>query len=222
MAKEIPYFKFYISDWSNGDITLESFELQGVFINVCAYYWSKDCSLSLDNVKKKFRNVSSSIDELIKCSCIKNIGGNISISFLNEQMDSKEVQKAINRNNGSKGGRPPKEETENKPNRLILDNQNITNIKKRKEDKIVNVEFSVFWNLYNKKVGDKIRCEKKWNKLKDTDREKIIDMIPFWKSQFSNIQFQPFPETFLNQKRWEDVIENNSEDDIDMNTYQLN
>lgn len=137
MAKEIPYFKFYIGDWSNGDITLESFELQGVFINVCAYYWSKDCSVSLENVKKKFRSVSDSIDDLIKCNCIKKVGENISISFLNEQMESKEVQKAINRNNGSKGGRPPKEKTEEKPNRLFLQNPNITNIKKSKEEKSI-------------------------------------------------------------------------------------
>lgn len=135
MAKEIPYFKFYIGDWSNGDITLESFELQGIFINVCAYYWSKDCDVSVENVKKKFRMVSDCIDELIACSCIKVIGDNISISFLNEQYESREVQKAINRNNGSLGGRPRKEKTEEKPNGLFLENQNITNKEKRKEKK---------------------------------------------------------------------------------------
>jgi len=136
MAKEIPYFKFYIGDWSNGDITLETFELQGIFINICAYYWSKDCDVTLDNVKKKFRSVADGIDELINCNCIKIIGNNISISFLNEQMQSKEVQKAINRNNGSLGGRPRKEITEEKPNGLFLQNPNITNIKKSKEEKI--------------------------------------------------------------------------------------
>lgn len=135
MAKEIPYFKFYIGDWSNGDITLESFELQGVFINICAYYWSKDCSVTIDNVKKKFRQVSSHVDELITCNCLKIVGDNISISFLNEQFDSKEIQKAINRNNGSLGGRPPKEKTEEKPNGLFFENRNITNIKKSIEDK---------------------------------------------------------------------------------------
>lgn len=135
MAKEIPYFKFYIGDWSNGDITLESFELQGIFINVCAYYWSKDCDVSVENVKKKFRMVSDGIDELIACSCIKVIGDNISISFLNEQYESREVQKAINRNNGSLGGRPRKEKTEEKPNGLFFENQNITNKEKRREEK---------------------------------------------------------------------------------------
>ena len=47
MAKDLPYFKFFCSEWNDGDITLESYKIQGLFINVCSYYWSNECDLSL-------------------------------------------------------------------------------------------------------------------------------------------------------------------------------
>lgn len=154
MAKELPYFKFYIGDWNNGDITLETYEIQGLFVNICAYYWSKDCDLSMVNLHKKFRNDKAGITQLIESDIIKVDQENVSISFLNEQFESKEVQKITNRINGLKGGRPKKEETEEKPNGLIFanrnesesitetkanDNPNITNIKESKVKKSIAV-----------------------------------------------------------------------------------
>lgn len=109
MAKELPYFKFYIGEWLNGDITIEDYECQGVFINVCAYYWQKDAELTLTVLMKRFRNYEAQINQLIESKLIKVIGENISISFLNEQMESKEIQKITNQKNGAKGGRPKKE-----------------------------------------------------------------------------------------------------------------
>jgi hypothetical protein len=149
MAKELPYFKFYTSEWTNGDITLEDYNLQGFFVNVCAYYWSKDCDLSLVNLQKKFRNDNNLIEYLIANKLIKVAGDNVVISFLNEQFESKEVQKISNRINGIKGGRPKKEETENKPNGLFFANPNETqtitqtkpkhNQYKVKESKVDNI-----------------------------------------------------------------------------------
>ena len=45
MAKDLPYFKFFCSEWNDGDITLEDFKTQGLFINICSYYWSNECEL---------------------------------------------------------------------------------------------------------------------------------------------------------------------------------
>lgn len=70
----------------------------------------------------------------------------------------------------------------------------------------INIDFNSFWDLYDKKVGAKNKCEKKWNKLKPEIQKTIIDILPSWKSQFNDKQFQPFPETFLNQERWNDEI----------------
>ena len=54
MAKDLPYFKFFVSEWNDGDITLEDFETQGLFINLCAYYWSNECEITLTKAIKKF------------------------------------------------------------------------------------------------------------------------------------------------------------------------
>lgn len=70
----------------------------------------------------------------------------------------------------------------------------------------INIPFVEFWNFYDKKVGNKKDCEKKWVKLKDEERKKIIETLPFFIKSITEKQFQPFPETYLNNRRWEDEI----------------
>lgn len=100
MAKSLPYFKFFCSEWSDGDITLEDYQTQGLFINICAYYWSNECVVELSKLKKKFRGYESLIDEIIDSNLIKLQDGFISISFLNEQQIEREQQFIVK----SKGG----------------------------------------------------------------------------------------------------------------------
>mgnify|MGYP003606575552 CR=1 FL=1 len=143
MAKDLPYFKFFCSEWSDGDITLEDFETQGLFINICAYYWSNECIVSLDKVKKKFKLCSEKcFDNLIKSGIIKVIDGNLSINFLNEQKSERASKSMVNSYNGKKGGRPKKQiESEKKPNALFSESETKAKQKaireeKRREDKI--------------------------------------------------------------------------------------
>lgn len=79
-----------------------------------------------------------------------------------------------------------------------------TNNKVNNEDKVISVDFNEFWNLYGRKVGDKKGAIKKWEKLTKQTKDMIMEILPEWKKQFSNVQYQPFPETFLNQERWND------------------
>ncbi len=74
------------------------------------------------------------------------------------------------------------------------------------QGKTINISFETFWNLYDKKVGPKNKCEKKWNNLSDKDREKIMETLPKWLSCFKDKQFQPYPDTYLNNERWNDEI----------------
>lgn len=78
--------------------------------------------------------------------------------------------------------------------------------KLKRKEKETNIDFDIFWNLYNKKVGDKTKVENKWNKLENEDRQKIIDTLPNFLNSITDKQFQPFPETYLNNKRWNDEI----------------
>ena len=99
-------------------------------------------------------------------------------------------------------------------NQLTIDQQSINNQlttnkndkKEKNDNKIINISFDIFWNLYDKKVGDKTKCKKKWSNLKDDVREEIIQILPEWLKQFNDKQYQPHPATFLNQQRWNDEI----------------
>ena len=67
--------------------------------------------------------------------------------------------------------------------------------------------FIEFWDFYGKKVGAKNKCEKKWLALTDEERQEIIDTLPSFLSSISEKKFVPHPETYLNQRRWEDDIQ---------------
>ena len=88
------------------------------------------------------------------------------------------------------------------------------NVNEVKEEKEIIFPFDKFWDLYNKKVGSKDKCEKKWNSLKDDERGRVMITLPNWLRQFKDKQFQPYPETYLNNKRWNDVLEFQSTWDV--------
>jgi hypothetical protein len=101
MAKDLPYFKFFCSEWNDGDITLEDYKIQGVFINVCSYYWSRECNLESKMLYKRFKDVKEEIDLLVSENHIKALNGNIVISFLDEQKEDRDKRSVIR----SKGGK---------------------------------------------------------------------------------------------------------------------
>jgi hypothetical protein len=106
MAKELPYFRFTVQDWQNGKISLESYELQGLFISVCGYYWINDCSLTLAMLQKKFSNAKDLLKELISLNIIKheNRHDKVEIEFLNIQYDLLSEKRKLRQIAGSKGG----------------------------------------------------------------------------------------------------------------------
>ena len=92
MSRELPYFKFFTSEWLNGDITLEDYELQGLFINICSYYWHKECNVTYEQLIKKFRSnrIVELIDEFMQHDDDTN---RVYISFLDEQFKEFAVRK---------------------------------------------------------------------------------------------------------------------------------
>jgi len=85
MSRELPYFKFFTGEWLNGDITLLEYDLQGVFINVCAYYWHRECEMDLDKLIRKFGQ--NKIIELMNEGLICQLSNSdqVVIKFLDEQ-----------------------------------------------------------------------------------------------------------------------------------------
>jgi hypothetical protein len=83
-----------------------------------------------------------------------------------------------------------------------------TNNTKETITKENNTKYSFvdFWNLYDKKVGDKEKIEKKYNRLTEDVKELIFKHIVMYKKSQPEKQFRKNPETYLNNKSWNDEI----------------
>jgi len=68
------------------------------------------------------------------------------------------------------------------------------------------IEFEKFWNLYNKKVGSKESVFKKFSKLSDTEIDTIFETLPKYIESTPDKQYRKNPETYINQKSWNDEI----------------
>ena len=66
--------------------------------------------------------------------------------------------------------------------------------------------FEEFWNDYDKKVGEKEKLSRKWEKVSIRDRKAIKEYIPKYKAHQPDKKFRKNPETFLNNKGWNDEL----------------
>lgn len=82
--------------------------------------------------------------------------------------------------------------------------------KERKRNKNIsiaaNVPFAEFWDLYDKKKGDREKLENKWHSLSDQERDAIMAHIPKYKLEQPDKSYRKNPQTYLNQKSWNDEV----------------
>ena len=144
MAKELPYFKFEPAEYLTKDISFCSLSAQGLFINICSYYWQRNCKLTKEQLLKRL-NYQDELNELIDEGVIDLEGSNISLKFLDIQLVDVAKTSTQNSINGAKGGRPKKakpnpKESENKPTALIpLSETKGIREEEIKEDKITPI-----------------------------------------------------------------------------------
>ncbi len=101
--KELPYFKFYPSQWITGNISFLSFKEQGAFMKACCFYWAQDCKLKTQQVK---RIIDEDLyNSLLDNGLIKSDGEYIIISWLDEQLEERKKRHEANVKNGKKGGK---------------------------------------------------------------------------------------------------------------------
>jgi hypothetical protein len=196
MAKD-PAVLFYTSDFLSGTFTMDN-EQVGKYIRL----------LCLQHQKGKL----SEKDMLSICKAYDSeIWDKFKIDdglYYNDRMYNETIRRqkfSESRRNNAKS--PKKEstseayakhmETETE-NRTITINENI------------NIDFDWFWNDYDKKVGDKQKLKKKWIKLTDEERQNAMNYIDLYKQSVPDKQFRKNPETFLNNKSWNDEIINRS------------
>jgi hypothetical protein len=80
----------------------------------------------------------------------------------------------------------------------------------KKQEQYINIDFEYYWNEYDKKIGDKKKLKSKWDKLSDQERQDAMNYIDLYKISVPDKQFRKNPETFLNNKSWNDEIINRS------------
>jgi hypothetical protein len=195
MAKGLPYFKFTPSEWLTGDICFEDLEVQGLFINICAWYWQRDGNLKISDIEKRYNKptaLNSLYDRFLN---VEN--DTIQIVFLDEQLIDRNHISKTNSFNGSKGGRPKTKEikptafnslTESKPNENPIRKEEE---KKKKRKESVIPTFFDFYEYAKTLDGFHEQLEKpikrkydSWmaNDWKDGNNNKITN----WKSKLIN------------------------------------
>jgi hypothetical protein len=138
--------------------------------------------------------------------------------------DLEKYEKIVKRNsiNGSKGGRPknpinPLGSLGNplKPKKADTDNDTVTDtdtdnvILLKKETKgYLNekLNFDLFWNLFDKKIGNKKSCAKKWDRFTFDLQNDILNHVEAYVISTPDKQYRCNPETYFNQQRWTNEI----------------
>jgi len=180
MAKEIPFFKFFVGEWANGDITAENYKTQGVFINICSIYWTKEGELSEVFLRKKIK-ANKEITLLIESEIIKVENKNIIISFLDEQLNECE---GIRLRNSEAGKKSARQRAFNKRSTSVQPklNEKPTESQPLREDK------------------EKKREEKKREELKDREYKPNFDKL-FFKIKEGRINQEWITEAYEERRK---------------------
>ena len=119
MDKELPWYKFSPNEWLSGIISLQTFEVQGFFVSLCAIYWKNNCKLTLKELQKRLRLNDSSVQKYAKE--LKSEGlitlrrNRVTVKFLDEQYQefmSKKQRLSEAGRRGGKRSKPPRSQAE--------------------------------------------------------------------------------------------------------------
>lgn len=133
MGKELPYYQFEPGQYLTGNIQLCSIPAQGLFANICAFYWQRECKLTLEQLKRKF-DFPDLIQELIKEKIIKVKKDAIRVTFLDKQYAVLTTRKSMLSLAGLKGALKKREASHEAPLKQLEEKRRD---KKKKEKKII-------------------------------------------------------------------------------------
>lgn len=197
MAKELPYFQFEPAEDLTKDVSFCTLSAQGLFINICAYYWQRQCNLTKEQFLRRF-NFITEFEELLSEGIIDLEDNKIRIKFLDIQYNKATDFAKEQSRKGSLGGRPKKPiesqiKAEINPNesrtKAIREDKIIKD--KKKENKIIptNEEFLSYFRTiqefdYNAYLFSVNAKYEQWlaNDWKDGNGNEIKN----WKSKLKN------------------------------------
>ena len=102
--------------------------------------------------------------------------------------------------------KPKKKTSKSYVNHMENENKDVNRNKETEEIEIIDLDFQNFWNLYDKKVGDKEKIKSKFISLKPDEKKKIFEHLPNYIMSTPDKKFRKDPATYLNNKSWNDEI----------------
>jgi len=126
----------------------------------------------------------------------------------------------IRSNSGKLGGKKTQEKSKDfakaKDEAKLKQNTEYENEYENEYESVIDIEDSVeqisiltfdeFWDLYDKKVGDKSKLKKKYDSIKESDRQRIKEHLPLYRMATPDKKYRKDPQTYINNKSWNDEI----------------
>lgn len=121
-----------------------------------------------------------------------------------------------NRENGKKGGRPPKDKpktTQSVIDGLPVDSQINPNQEPltTNQEPLTNLTFDDFLDAYDYKQGSLVKLKAKWQSLTLEQKKLIMSHVPDYVKSTPNKKFRKFPMTYLDNEGWLDEITESGE-----------
>ena len=207
MAKD-PAFLFYPGDYLRDTQTLSE-KAQVAYDRIMCEHMRYIC---ISQAQLKFFTKRLNEDELEELMFVLvEVDGGYQIEWVADSINKRKAYSESRRNN--RVGKKQKKRTNTSTsydnhmeNEIEIENVN-------KDEDVIESEFEIlqypsfddFWNLYDKKV-DRTKAESKWNKLTQKEKEEAVEYIPAYKLAQPDKKFRRNPETFINNKTWQNEI----------------
>ena len=211
MAKD-PAFLFYPGDYLRDTQTLSE-KAQVAYDRIMCEHMRYIC---ISQAQLKFFTKRLNEDELEELMFVLvEVDGGYQIEWVADSINKRKAYSESRRNN--RVGKKQKKRTNTSTSYdKHMENEN--------EDVIENIStseneyeilpyptFDDFWNLYDKKV-DRTKAEAKWKLLTQKEKEEAVEYIPAYKLAQPDKKFRRNPETFINNKTWQnEIITNNGQ-----------
>jgi uncharacterized protein YdaU (DUF1376 family) len=199
-----PAFLFYPNDYIGGTLGM-TFEQKGAYIELLMTQFNRG-HMTSHMIGQVLGQNSGQIWEVIQ-SKFKVDGNGL---FYNERLEIEQNKRKAftdSRKNNILGSNQYSKKDKSKTKKQgHTDGHMTSHMENRNRNENINIDFIFFWDLYDKKIGLKDKIEKKWSSLTDDERQLAIEYIHKYKKAQPDKQYRKNPETFLNNKSWNDEI----------------
>jgi len=205
------WYKFFLGDYIRDTHHLADAE-DLAYRRLIDLYMMSESPIPLDTklVSRKVR-----LDEDIVVVVLDEFFERTEDGYRNARCD-KEIAKyqhqvSMNRQSAAKGGRPKKTESDSKSKPNHIPNQKSDIRKELKTTPSAEpTRFGDFWSIWptSKRKVANADCEKKWARhALDSIADRIIEHVRTMReTEQWREGFEPSPQTYLNQRRWEDEV----------------